>query len=248
MKIISPSNLLKKGRIASVAALVLAQLSVAGIAHAAEPTMKEQLRELQNTQIDTQLVRLNKLRALDSSLASGFVSRSQIAKGVVQLPLPDSSVDPTTYPLGLPDAASLDEGLTSDQATLFITAVGKKSGPVAAKKYRLRDLKFPLYIELAERDLIFPYTPDAWEKSPLSQGGISLTCVLDADGKLSTSEAADRFGFAISDVVEKEGVVRRADTSVNINFKSDGAAYSAEDVDFLSRIDVELDRLGFSTF
>jgi hypothetical protein len=242
---IAPANVLKKVRLAS-AALVLAQ-TFAGIAHA-DPSMKEQLRALQNSQIDTQLVRLNKLRALDSNLNPGFVSRSQIAKGVVQLPLPDSRVDPTLYPLGIPDAASLDEALTTDQATLFITAVGKNSGPVAAKKYKLRDLKFPLYIELTEKDLVFPYTADAWEKSSLSQGGISLTCVLDPDGKLATSEGADRFGFAVSDVVEQEGVLRRSESSVNINFKSDGAPYNAEDVDFLGRIDTELDRLGFSTF
>eukprot|EP01031_Cornospumella_fuschlensis_P041871 gene41871-51110_t len=213
-------------------------------------SLQDQLKEMQKEQVSQQVANFDEQRrAGDSSLKDGFVSRSQVAKAMVTLLPTRSDIDPTQYPLGLTEAVSLDSAFDSDEAALLCSAVGRQEAPVASKKFKLKDVKFPLFLEMTTKDLMFPYTPEAWLASPLSQDNIAVTCVLDPDGRLATPEASDRYGFGISDHLTDadSGVVKRGEARVNINFKSDGRPYSSVELELLGRIDNELDRLGFST-
>lgn len=46
--------------------------------------------------------------------------------------------------------------------------------PVAAKKYPAKDLKFPFIFELETKDLLFPYTADAWKERPQAKDTIAM--------------------------------------------------------------------------
>lgn len=208
-------------------------------------SLQQQLKSYQKVQVTQQRNRLQSQQAADISLSESYTPGSQVAKGIVVIPELETSFDLTQYPLGIEEASSLDSAFNNEQAALIITAVGREGQPVAARKYKLKDLRFPIFVQLtADENLMFPFTTGAWLSSAYSKGGISMTAVLDEDGRLQTSEASNRFGFAISDVNPRTG--KRITANININFKSDGAAYSNEDAEFLARIDKELDRMGFT--
>ena len=175
-----------------------------------------------------------------------------------------NNVDPSQYPLGFNEASTIDPAFGDDQAALIITAVGKNSPPVAVRKMQLNKLKFPYVFELTVDDLMFPYNTDIWLKSPLSQNSLSITCILDKDGSLITPSNIDRFGFAISDPISvykgtsvvvvnddknKEVLTLpdRLDAKISINLKSDGHEYSKEELELLSRVQNEIERLNKST-
>ena len=104
------------------------------------------------------------------------------------------------YPLGYVKANMLENSFESDDSALIITAVPINGPPFAAKI--VRDLKkqdFPYPFSLRTSDLIFPYTASAWKSSPMSRKSISLTAILDPDGKLATPDDA-HFGFATSSI------------------------------------------------
>lgn len=128
---------------------------------------------------------------------------------------------------------------------------------MAAKRLaHLKDIRFPLVFELTTDDLLFPYNKDAWMRSPRSAESVSVTCILEPDGRLATAESESRFGFAISDPIrpkekiartesggEEEEAFMRTDAKITINMRADGRAYSAEEEALLARVDGELDRL-----
>ena len=51
------------------------------------------------------------------------------------------------------------------------------------------------------------------------------------------------FGFSIADPVNKDGLFQRTHIQIDINLRSDGKAYSENDLDMLSRVDTEVERL-----
>ena len=164
-----------------------------------------------------------------------------IVNGVVSIRADDvSAVD---FPLGYPDAASIDESFGDNQAYLYITVVGKSVPPVAAKRFRLNTIQFPFKFRVSIDDLLFPYTRETWLKSPLSKGSVACTAVIDKDGVLATSSNIDRFGFAISDPENKDETFSRTLADVEINIKSDGRGYSQSDLEILTRVDAEIERL-----
>ena len=65
-------------------------------------------------------------------------------------------MDPSRYPLGFADAVSLDPLYDNDKAALILTAVGRSGPPVAAKRYQLKTVQFPLVFEMTTEDLLFP--------------------------------------------------------------------------------------------
>lgn len=176
-----------------------------------------------------------------------------------------ASVNPSEYPLGLPSATSLDTVYDQGDAALILSAVGREGPPFAAKKFPLKDQKFPFPFELTSQDLMFPYTAEAWGRSPLRTGSISVACVLDADGRLATPSTNDRFGYAISVVLNQEQVnkgtpltstslstsasgeaemsVARSEVSIDINLKADGRPYSSDELELMSKVDTELERM-----
>ena len=161
-----------------------------------------------------------------------------------------STIDPSKYPLGLPYPTDIDLRFEDESIvgipSLIITAVGRDGPPLAAKKFRLKDIsEFPLYVELSTGDLLFPYSEDVWKNSPLRKDSISVTSILDTDGVLAaTASSADSFGFAISDAIPPEG--NRREAKVEVTFKSGTQPYSSSEKELLSRVDVQLAQKGFS--
>lgn len=227
------------------ALLVMSQLTPTPVL--AEASLLEQLKVVQALQVEQQRSRVSEAREEELVRESGYERGRLIARGLVSLPSPGTSSP--DFPLGYTEASTLDPVFRSEEARLILTAVGKQGPPVAAKKYPLREVSFPFVFEITTDDLLFPYNAKIWESSPLSESSISVTCVLEPDGKLVTPEPQARFGFAISDPIKTKSpqdVFMRTDAKVSINLRSDGRPYSEAEVEMLSRVDSELNRLGDS--
>mmetsp|Transcript_38135 Transcript_38135/g.38826 ORF Transcript_38135/g.38826 Transcript_38135/m.38826 type:complete len:299 (-) Transcript_38135:383-1279(-) len=207
----------------------------------AEQSLQEQLKVVQALQLQQQQESLDSQQQSVVKRGASYEAGELLAKGVVTL-LPDSRFDPSQYPLGLPDAVTLDPGLGDEKATLYLTAVGREGPPVAAKKLSLKGVSFPYLFEITTQDLLFPYTPEAWRKTSASGDTIAVTCILDTDGVLTTPSKSDRFGFAISDPVALSGSFQRTEAKVAVSMKSDGRPYTQEELEVLGRLDRELDK------
>jgi hypothetical protein len=185
-----------------------------------------------------------------------------ILKGVIAIPEDSQNAPNSEYN----QASVLSKAFNNDDATLFITAIAPNGPPFAAKKYKLKSLQFPVQFKITSKDLLFPYTPDAWRKSYAVTRSISVTCILSTDGKLSTPSVDERFGFALSFILEdkkdsvQEAVKRqqtgepepspelvRTQAMVELNLKSDGKAYAQDDAELLNRIDDQLNARGFAS-
>lgn len=206
-----------------------------------QQSLKEQLKAVQALQLQEQVRVVKQAKRGKETEALDFNDVDMIVKGVVTIRADGASA--VDYPLGYPDASSVDEAFGDKQSYLYITVVGKNGPPVAAKRFRLNAVKFPFEFRVSTDDLLFPYTRDTWLKSPLSKGPVACTAVIDKDGVLATSSDIDRFGFAISDPVNKDDTFSRTLANVDINLKSDGKPYSQSDLEILSRVDSEIERL-----
>lgn len=213
----------------------------------ADSTFQDQLRVVQAQQVNEQVNRVDEERKIEKNNKD---NNDIIGLGLVALPASSNEeVDPIAYPLGFADATSLDSKYSSKEASLIITAVGKQSNfPLAGKKYELNKIKFPFYFEITTKDLMFPYTAlSEADRRKLSTDSVAITAILDCDGKLSTSDACERFGFSISDPIKLDGVMSRTEAKITTSFRNDGKEYNnANDVELLERVDAELKRLGFS--
>jgi len=224
-----------------------------------DTTLADQLKVVQLLQVEKQKDKLDSSKKELANADALLDERELIAKGVVSIsPPPDIGLDQSMYPLGYNKAALLDNAFSSPNAALILTAVGREGPPCAAKRITpLSKIDFPYAFEITSKDLLFPYTRDAWIKSPLSSDSIAVTAILDTDGKLTTPSETSRFGFAISDPKSfpvqpptyppsSPPPFQRVDARIAINLKSDGKEYSSDDLALLSRIDNELDRLSSS--
>lgn len=223
------------------------------ISFAAEDSLVEQLKVVRALQIEQQKEEIIKERDDETRQEQTYEKGKLIARGLVALPAVGAT-DPSLFPFGFTEATALDEIFGSENAALILTAVSKQGPPVAAKRLPLKQIKFPLVFEITTDDLLFPYNADIWKRSPLSEESISVTCILEPDGRLGTAEAQSRFGFAISDPIKPrepiaattETVVAqplRTDAKISVNMKADGRPYSEEEKEMLSRVDAELDRI-----
>lgn len=160
-----------------------------------------------------------------------------ISRGSVILDSPGSQ---SLYPLGLSKASDLDPVYSSDTASLFVLAVGREGPPMAAKRYFLKDVTFPLVLELTTDDLLFPYTPEAWTKNANSKDSIAMTAIITASPTLSTSTGTERYGFAISDPIIFAGKPSRTSATMRVAGKIDKALYSDSERALLDSIDQEI--------
>ena len=206
-----------------------------------QQSLKEQLKVVQALQLQEQLRVVKQAKRGKEIETLDFNDVNTIVKGVVSIRADGASI--ADFPLGYPDATSLNEAFGDKRAYLYITAVGKNGPPFAAKRYRLNSIRFPFEFTVSIDDLLFPYNRDTWLKSPLSKGPVVVTGVIDQDGVLATSSDIDRFGFAISDPENKDDTFSRTPANVEINLKSDGKMYSKNDLEILTRVDSEIERL-----
>jgi hypothetical protein len=213
--------------------------------HAAEDSLVEQLKVVRALQIEQQKEELMEARDEETRIEKTYERGRLIARGIIAIPSPGSEL--SEFPLGYSSVSQLDPALDNDNSALILTAVSKQGPPVAAKRFKnLKSIKFPFIFEITVDDLLFPYNADIWEKSPRSTASISVTCVLEPDGRLSTAEPQARFGFAISDPLpskDKDATFQRTDAKIIVTMKSDGKPYNGDETSMLSRVDTELDRL-----
>lgn len=222
--------------------LIASQLILPVLVANSDSSLQDQLKVVQALQVEEQINRVdNERKIVKKSNNNNFL----IAKGLIALPAStNEDVDPLSFPLGFMEATSLDSSYGSKDAALFITAIGKQGPPLAAQKYSLNQIKFPFYFEITSDDLLFPYTPAAFVKNPISKDAIAVTAIIDCDGILSTPNTCERFGFAISDPIKVDDLITRTEAKITVSLKSDGKPYDDKDIELLSRVDSELKRLG----
>lgn len=206
-----------------------------------QQSLKDQLKAVQALQLQEQVRVVKQAKRGKETESLEFNDVDTIVNGIATLRADGASA--VEYPLGYPDATSVDEAFGGKQAYLYISIVGKNGPPVAAKRYRLNTVKFPFEFKVTTDDLLFPYSRETWLKSPLSKGPVACTAVIDRDGALVTASDVDRFGFAIADPVNMNDAFSRSLANVEINLKSDGKTYSKSDLEILSRVDSEIERL-----
>lgn len=157
-----------------------------------------------------------------------------LARGSVVL---ESAGSQSLYPFGLSKASDVDAVYADENAALYLLAVGREGPPVAAKRYLLKDLSFPLAFELTAKDLIFPYTAEAWLNTPGSRDSIAMTAIITVSPKLSVSTGTERFGFGVSDPTTFAGKFCRTTASIRVLGKIDKVKYTDSEVELLSNID-----------
>lgn len=202
---------------------------------AAEQSLQEQLKVIQALQVQDQEKSFENQASQVLNKGATYAAGELIARGIIKL-VP-SGGETAQFPLGLPNAATLDAAFDNDESMLFLTAIGREGPPVAAKKYKLKELEFPFVFEITTAELLFPYTPDAWLKSSLSADINAVTCILDVDGQLVTPSPSDRFGFALSNPTNLGGTFQRTEAKLDISLKSDGRPYTPEEAELLGRVD-----------
>ena len=126
---------------------------------------------------------------------------------------------------------------------MYILAVGRDGPLLAAKKYNLKNINFLLVFEITSDDLLFPYTPSAWLASSNHADTIAISTILSVDGKLSTSDAADRLGFGLSEPATIAGVLGRTSAPIDIKAKIDISLYTPAEIDILGDIDENVDQI-----
>lgn len=157
--------------------------------------------------------------------------------------LSTDKLDPKDFPYGLISASLIDPAFEKDSAELILLAVGREGPPFAAKRFPLKDLVFPFVFEMTCDDLIFPYTPEAWQSSSIIKDTIAVTAILSSEGRLAQPQSVQRIGFATSDPTTIAGTSQRSSASMVVANKIDGKLYTAEEIALLSGIDNELDRI-----
>ena len=227
----------------TISIMLIGNLVVSPIVAQADETLVEQLKVVQALQLQGQKQSLELQEQEELQKGILYEQGKLIAKGVVTLAPAVAGISPDDFPLGLPNAVSLDPAFDNDKESIFLTATGREGPPVAAKRYFLKDITFPLVFDITTDDLLFPYTEDAWRNSPISYDSIAVTCILDADGTLVTPSKSDRFGFAISDPAKLGGIFQRTEAKLIVNMKSDGREYTPEEIELLGRVDREVSRL-----
>lgn len=200
------------------------------------PTLKDQLNDIQKEKVDIQkaMKDADEQAALTRQLT--YPEGRLIARGFVSL-----EVKPGAE-LGYYTASELDPVYgTSEDSSLFILGVGRDGPPLAARRFKLNDIKFPFTFELTTDDLLFPYNEDAWLKSDVRKDSIATTALISTGSSISKPTQTERYGFGLSDPVMFAGQQTRSASKMNVVGKVDGKLYTPDDVALLSGIDKGLD-------
>lgn len=200
------------------------------------PSLKDQLKDIQKGKVDMQRAMKDADEQAQLTRQLTYPEGRVIARGFVSL-----EVKPEAE-LGYYTASELDPVYgTSEDSTLFILGVGRDGPPLAARRYKLNDIKFPLTFELTTDDLLFPYNTDAWLKSDARKDSIATTALISTGNSISKPTQTERFGFGLSDPVLFAGQMIRSSAKMNVVGKVDGNLYTPDDVALLSGIDKGLD-------
>mmetsp|Transcript_27262 Transcript_27262/g.35348 ORF Transcript_27262/g.35348 Transcript_27262/m.35348 type:complete len:156 (-) Transcript_27262:395-862(-) len=131
--------------------------------------------------------------------------------------------------------------LRGKKSALFIAAYGNKGPPIAAKKYLLSEIRFPLAFELTKQDLLFPYTASAWEKDPQSKEKLGIVALLDTDGIIATVSENDQVAAAESKPIKIAGSFLRTEGKLVMKKRPNTDPYAPSEVSKLQKIDAQLE-------
>ena len=208
----------------------------------ADISIAEQLKTLKSEQIVNTKYRVETGESEAIARALQYPEGYLIGRARVLLVQDDVGISPSN-PYGVSESYLVNAELGKEEATLFVLAVGREGPPLAAKKItNVKDIKFPLLVEITTDDLLFPYTKEAWEASPNRLDTIALTAIFSADPLLSTANTGDRLGFGQSEPTNIAGVTTRTTAVLTANKKIDLSLYSKDEISLLSTIDEELAR------
>jgi hypothetical protein len=146
------------------------------------------------------------------------------------------------YPYGYAEATEISPDYDTDDAPLFIVAVGREGHALAAKKIPLKNLVFPYTFELTVDDLLFPYNKEVWMKSGASKDSIATTAIISSANRLSISTGTERFGFGVSDPIIFAGKLSRSATQMKIAGKVLKVEYRENERALLEAIDRQIEQ------
>lgn len=202
-------------------------------------TLQDQLKSIQQEKINSQKEMAEKQERDLLARQLQYPEGKLISRGTIVLNAGDS----TSYPFGFLKATDLDPLYGSDTSTLFILGVGREGPPLAAKRFKLNELKFPFSFELTTSDLLFPYTEEAYKSSSNSKDSIATTAIISSSNSLAHPANNERYGFGLSNPATFAGVLTRSAAGISVTGKIDGTLYSQEETDLLDSVDKELDRI-----
>lgn len=207
------------------------------------------LKSIQDSQVTLQKTTLEQSESELLTREILYPEGKLIARGMVALTpkLNNVDFDLKNFPLGLLTASDIDSQLGEDDSKLFLLAVGREGPPLAAKSIGIKDLKFPIAFEITTDDLIFPYTIEAWQRSPNSKDTVAVTAILSTDALLSTPSTAEYVGFALSNPVTVAGAYGRSAAKISMTTKISNDLYTPEEVSVLTTVDQELEKLKLSS-
>jgi hypothetical protein len=127
-------------------------------------SLSDQLKDLQSVQITSTKSRIESEESNLMTKELQYPPGKLVARGIIYLS-PEDLKDLKTNPYGLSDPTLIDAAFANDDASLIVLGVGREGPPLAAKRYSLKSITFPLVMELTSDDLLFPYTEKAWAES-----------------------------------------------------------------------------------
>lgn len=225
----------------SAACLASTLVAVPMASHAVD--LSDQLQVLRQQQIGVQKERYEDAEARAVKQELLYPQGSLLARGACLLFGDDagSSQRNREFPLGYEYASQVDPAFDGEDATLFLISVGRADGsPCAVTKMHLKDLQFPFVFEVTTKDLVFPYTPEAWTSGTQVSDSVVVTAIMSPSSHLVDKHINTRLGFAISQPVTIAGSLQRSTARVTINTKVNTKMYSAQEIDLLRSLDEQL--------
>ena len=156
------------------------------------------------------------------------------------------NIDSKVFPLGFVSAGDLDPAaFDTPSSRLFVLAVGRDGNiPLAAKSIPLKGTEFPLVIELETKDLLFPYTNEAWMQSANRMDTIAVSAFLSPNDKISVPSSAVRVSFALSDPLTMAGKLTRSTAKLQLGPGKplDVSLFTQEEINLLKSVDDGIER------
>jgi hypothetical protein len=206
----------------------------------------EQLKLYQTQQVSSMRARYENAESNAVKQELLYKPGELIARGAVMISS-DYQQDKKNFPLGLETASQVDSNFDNPDATLYLIAVAKQDGvPMAVKKMKISELKFPIIFEIISKDLLFPYTEQAWADGPQSADSVVVTCIMSTIGDLSRPDPNTRLGFAVSEPVNIAGSLQRSTARIDVNTKVDTRLYTKDETELLTNVEAALVKKGFS--
>ena len=197
---------------------------------------ENQLQLIRSRQINEQRAKFENEEAAAVNAEIKYPAGKLLARGAILLGADGTNAQ--QFPYGVTDTSAIGAAFESDDATLFLLAVGKEDGvPAAAKKYKVKGLGFPFIFEITTDDLIFPYTPEAWAASDQAVNSVVTTAILSPTSLLAAPAGTEMVGYAVSEPVNIAGSLQRSTARVFINGKVNAALYTKEEKELLGGVD-----------